>query len=170
MDRGNKTKYIGYGAILTAIAMIFSYIEAILPFAIAIPGVKLGIANIVIVIALYLFGVKMALTINVIRIIISGLLFSGTFGILYSLAGGLMSFVAMLVIKKFKCFSIVGVSLTGGVFHNLGQLLTAAFLVANLKMFIYFPVLLFSGLATGIINGIVAGLVVEKLKGAHIEG
>ena len=170
MDRGSKTRYIGYGAILTAIAMIFSYIEAILPFTIAIPGVKLGIANIVVVIALYLFGVKMALTINVIRIIISGLLFSGTFGILYSLAGGLLSFVAMLIIKKFKCFSIVGVSLTGGVFHNLGQLLTAAFLVSNLKMFIYFPVLLFSGLATGIVNGIVAGLVVEKLKSAHIEG
>ena len=168
MDRRNKTSYIGYGAILTALAMIFSYVEAILPFTIAIPGVKLGIANIVVVIALYKFGVKMALTINIIRIVISGFLFSGTFGILYSLAGGLLSFVAMLMIKRFKCFSIVGVSLTGGVFHNLGQLLTAAFLVSNLKMFVYFPVLLFSGLATGVINGIVAGLVLEKLKKANI--
>lgn len=168
MDRYSKTKYIGYGAILTALAMIFSYVEAILPFAIGIPGVKLGIANIVVVIALYKFGIKMALTINVIRIFISGFLFSGTFGILYSLAGGILSFVAMLIIRKFKCFSIVGVSMTGGVFHNVGQLLTAAFLVSNLKMFVYFPVLLFSGLVTGIINGIVAGLVLEKLDKAHM--
>ena len=168
MDRHRKTYYLGYGAILTALAMIFSYVEAILPFAIAIPGVKLGIANIVVVIALYKFGVKMALSINVIRIIVSGLLFSGAFGIFYSLAGGILSFIAMLIIKKFKCFSIVGVSLTGGVFHNLGQLLTAAFLVSNLKMFVYFPVLLFSGLITGIINGIVAGLVLEKLDKAHV--
>lgn len=159
---------MGYGAILTALAMIFSYVEAILPFSIAIPGVKLGIANIVVVIALYKFGVRMALSINVIRIVVSGLLFSGAFGIFYSLAGGVLSFIAMLIIRRFKCFSIVGVSLTGGVFHNLGQLLTAAFLVSNLKMFVYFPVLLFSGLATGIINGIVAGLVLEKLDKAHI--
>lgn len=164
----SKTRYMGYGAILTALAMIFSYVEAILPFTIGIPGVKLGIANIVIVIALYKFGIKMALTINVIRIIVSGLLFSGTFGILYSLAGGVLSFLAMILIKKFKCFSIVGVSLTGGVFHNVGQLLTAAFLVSNLKMFVYFPVLLFSGLITGIINGIVAGLVLEKLSHAGV--
>ena len=168
MDRHRKTYYMGYGAILTALAMIFSYVEAILPFTIGIPGVKLGIANIVIVIALYKFGVKMALSINVIRIIVSGLLFSGAFGIFYSLAGGILSFIAMLIIKSFKCFSIVGVSMTGGVFHNLGQLLTAAFLVSNLKMFVYFPVLLFSGLATGIINGIVAGLVLEKLDKANI--
>ena len=168
MDRHSKTYYMGYGAILTALAMIFSYVEAILPFTIGIPGVKLGIANIVIVIALYKFGVKMALSINVIRIIVSGLLFSGAFGIFYSLAGGILSFIAMLVIKRFKCFSIVGVSLTGGVFHNLGQLLTAAFLVSNLKMFVYFPVLLFSGLITGIINGIVAGLVLEKLNKAGV--
>ena len=168
MDRHRKTYYMGYGAILTALAMIFSYVEAILPFTIGIPGVKLGIANIVIVIALYKFGVKMALSINVIRIIVSGLLFSGAFGIFYSLAGGILSFIAMLIIKRFKCFSIVGVSMTGGVFHNLGQLLTAAFLVSNLKMFVYFPVLLFSGLATGIINGIVAGLVLEKLDKANI--
>ena len=168
MDRHSKTYYMGYGAILTALAMIFSYVEAILPFSIAIPGVKLGIANIVVVIALYKFGVRMALSINVIRIVVSGLLFSGAFGIFYSLAGGILSFIAMLIIRRFKCFSIVGVSLTGGVFHNLGQLLTAAFLVSNLKMFVYFPVLLFSGLATGIIIGIVAGLVLEKLDKAHI--
>ena len=168
MDRHSKTYYMGYGAILTALAMIFSYVEAILPFSIAIPGVKLGIANIVVVIALYKFGVRMALSINVIRIVVSGLLFSGAFGIFYSLAGGILSFIVMLIIRRFKCFSIVGVSLTGGVFHNLGQLLTAAFLVSNLKMFVYFPVLLFSGLATGIIIGIVAGLVLEKLDKAHI--
>ena len=166
--RHTKTYYMGYGAILTALAMIFSYVEAILPFSIGIPGVKLGIANIVVVIALYRFGVKMAFTINIIRIVVSGLLFSGAFGILYSLAGGILSFIVMLIIKKFPCFSVVGVSMAGGVFHNLGQLLTAAFIVSNIKLFVYFPVLLFSGLITGTIIGIVAGLVLEKLDKAGV--
>ena len=168
MDK-NRTSYkIGQASILTALALIVSYIEAILPFSIAIPGVKLGIANIVIVIALYRLGARYAFTINVLRIFIAGFLFSGVFGILYSLAGGLLSFVVMIGVKKARIFSIVGVSLAGGVAHNLGQLLTAAALVENIKVFVYFPVLLFAGLVSGILIGIVAGLVVDRLDKAKV--
>ncbi len=166
-----KTSYkIALSAIMVAAALIVSYIEAMIPAVIPIPGVKLGIANIVVVVALYMFGARYALTINVIRIFIAGFLFSGVFGILYSLAGGLLSFAVMLIVKHFKCFSIVGVSLAGGVFHNLGQLLTAAYLVSNIKVFVYFPVLIFSGLICGTVIGIVAGILLQRLKKVRIEG
>ena len=153
---------------MTALALIASYIEAILPFSVGIPGVKLGLANIVVVVALYRLGIKYAFTINIIRIFLAGFLFSGVFGILYSLAGGLLSFVVMIAVKQCRVFSIVGVSLAGGVAHNLGQLLTAAFLVENLKVFVYFPVLVFSGLIFGILIGIVAGMILMRIKELNI--
>lgn len=168
MNSNRHSYRVGHGAVLTALAMIFSYVEAILPFNIGIPGVKLGIANIVIIIALYRYGIRMAFTVNIVRIIVSGLLFSGAFGIIYSLAGGILSFAVMLLIKRFRCFSIVGVSMAGGVFHNLGQLCTAGLIVSNMKVFVYFPVLVFSGAATGFIIGIAAGMVLDRLNRAGI--
>lgn len=164
MNQNTIAYKVGMASIFAALAMIFSYVEAILPFSVGIPGVKLGIANIVIVMALYKLDVKYALLINLIRIFIAGLLFSGVFGIIYSLAGGLLSLLVMVVVKKAKVFSVVGVSLAGGVAHNLGQLITAAAIVTNLKLFLYFPVLVFSGLFSGIIIGIVAGLALEKIE------
>ena len=155
MNKSSISYKIGQAAVMTALALIVSYIEAILPFSVGIPGVKLGLANIVVVVALYRLGIKYAFTINIIRIFLAGFLFSGVFGILYSLAGGLLSFVVMIAVKQCRVFSIVGVSLAGGVAHNLGQLLTAAALVENIKVFVYFPVLVFSGLIFGILIGIV---------------
>lgn len=166
MNKSSPAYKVGYAAILAALAMIFSYIEAIIPFSIGIPGVKLGIANLVIVIALYKLNFKFAFLINLIRIFMVGFLFTGAFGILYSLAGGILSLFVMVLVNKAKVFSIVGVSLAGGVAHNLGQLITAALIVSNIKIFIYFPVLIFSGLISGIIIGIVAGLILTKLDKA----
>lgn len=161
--KSSATK-VAYAAILAALAMIFSYIEAIIPFSVGIPGVKLGIANLVILIALYKLDLKYAFLINLIRIFLVGFLFTGAFGILYSLAGGLLSLLVMVIVKNAKIFSVVGVSLAGGVAHNLGQLITAALIVSNIKLFAYFPVLIFSGLISGIIIGIVAGLILMKLE------
>ncbi len=151
-------------ALLTSLALIFSYVEAILPFNIGVPGVKLGIANIVIVIALYRLDARSALSINIFRIFISGFLFSGVFGILYSLAGGLLSFAVMVLLKKTDRFSVIGISVAGGVMHNLGQLITATLIIENLAMFIYFPVLLFSGIICGIIVGVVCCKVMQHLE------
>ena len=159
----SRSKRISYIAVLTTLALIFSYIEAILPFSIGIPGVKLGIANIVVLISLYTLDAKAALTINLIRIFLAGFLFSGVFGIIYSLAGGLLSFAVMLVLKKTDIFSVIGLSVAGGVMHNLGQLVTAAAIVENFAMFIYFPVLLFSGIVCGIIVGAACALVLAHL-------
>ena len=168
MNKNSISYKIGPAAVMTALALIVSYIEAILPFSVGIPGVKLGLANIVVVVALYRLGIKYAFTINIIRIFLAGFLFSGVFGILYSIAGGLLSFVVMIAVKQCRVFSIVGVSLAGGVAHNLGQLLTAAFLVENLKVFVYFPVLVFSGLIFGILIGIVAGMILMRIKELNI--
>lgn len=159
----DKTKRLALSAVLASLGLIFSYIEAIIPFSVGIPGVKLGIANLVVIIALYFFGVSYAFSINVIRIIVAGLLFNGAFGAIYSLAGACVSLMVMIILKKTKWFSIVGVSMAGGVAHNIGQLLMAAAIISNIKIFLYFPVLLFSGMITGIIIGILAHLILKKL-------
>ena len=166
----NKNSHIYYGrgasiskltiaAMLSCLALIFSYIEFLIPIDFGIPGIKLGLANLLIIIALYGLEWKYALAINLVRITLSGLLFSGAFGVVYSLSGGLLSFFVMAILK----FSIVGVSMAGGVFHNLGQILVAAKLVSNIKIFYYFPVLLFSGMATGILIGFFAYYLAIKM-------
>lgn len=150
-------------ALMAALALIFSYIEVLIPFNPGIPGIKLGIANLVIIIALYYLGPRYALTINLVRILIAGLLFNGLFGALYSLAGALLSLAVMILLKKTGLFSVTGVSMAGGVAHNLGQLLIAAFLVSNIKVFVYFPVLIFSGVICGTAIGIISYLMLKKL-------
>lgn len=153
---------------MSSLALIFSYVEAIIPFNAGIPGVKLGIANIVTVIALYKLSIKHAAIVSFIRIMVAGFLFSGLFGAIYSLAGATVSLIGMIFLKKTGRFSIAGVSMAGGVLHNLGQLLVASFLIKDLRIFFYFPILLFSGLASGIAIGIAATLIMRVLpKNLH---
>lgn len=165
MENTTDTKKLTMTALLAALALIFSYIEVLIPFSPAIPGIKLGIANLVVIVALYHMGLKYAITINVVRIFIAGLLFSGVFGIIYSLAGAILSMTVMVLLKKTGLFSVAGVSMAGGVAHNLGQILAAAFLVSNLSIFIYFPVLIFSGLISGALIGVVAYIILKRLPG-----
>lgn len=153
---------------MSSLALIFSYVEAIIPFNAGIPGVKLGIANIVTVIALYKLSIKHAAIVSFIRIMVAGFLFSGLFGAIYSLAGAIVSLIGMIFLKKTGKFSIAGVSMAGGVLHNLGQLLVASFLIKDLRIFFYFPILLFSGLASGIAIGIAVTLIMRVLpKNLH---
>ena len=149
-------------AVLTALAMIFSYIEMLFPFSFGVPGIKLGLANVVTVVALYTLGTGCAFSVNMLRVMLSGLLFGNVFAILYSLAGALVSFAAMTLLKKTNLFSITGVSMAGGVFHNLGQIIVAALIVENAKLFYYFPALLFAGMTTGILMGIIAYSVCKR--------
>lgn len=158
-----RTNNVAMVALLAALALIFSYIEVLIPFNFGIPGIKLGIANIVVTIALYRLSAKHAASVNVIRVIIAGLLFNGMFGALYSLAGAIVSLLGMILLKKTGLFSVTGVSMAGGVLHNLGQLIVATILIEDTRMFLYFPVLLFSGIVTGILVGIVAQLVLDRL-------
>lgn len=158
-----KTKALALCAMFACLALIFSYVEALIPFSVGIPGVKLGLANLVIIIALYEMNFRYALIINVVRIFVAGLLFTGVFGALYSLAGGLLSLCVMWALKKTGLFSMIGVSMAGGVAHNIGQLLVAAAIISNLRIFLYFPILMFSGIASGILMGIAAYIINSKV-------
>lgn len=149
--------------VVTALALIFSYIEFLVPLPIAIPGIKLGLANIVVLISLYALGPRYAFFVNVTRIALAALLFGSLFSALYALAGGLVSFTAMALLKRTKLFSCAGVSMAGGVFHNLAQLTVAALLVETSQVFYYFPVLLLAGMATGIGIGILATLILRAI-------
>ncbi|MDY6037550.1 MAG: Gx transporter family protein [Eubacterium sp.] len=160
----SKTQRIAMASLLAALALIFSYVEAVIPVPVAIPGIKLGIANLAVLIALYRFDFKHAMSINVIRIIVSGLLFNGIFGALYALSGGILSLSVMWILKKADLFSMVGVSMAGGVAHNIGQILVASVIVSDLRMFMYLPVLMFSGIISGIIIGILAYYVQRALR------
>ena len=162
--RSQTASFVAMVVLMASLALIFSYIEAIIPYNPGIPGIKLGIANVVTVIALYKFGPKDAVAVSVIRIVIAGLLFNGLFGMLYSLAGAVLSLIGMIILKKTGLFSVTGVSMAAGVLHNLGQLLMAAALIEDLRIFFYFPVLMFSGIAAGILVGIISALVLKALR------
>ena len=156
--------------VFTALALIFSYIETLIPFHIGIPGVKLGLANLIIVIALYKMGTGDAFVLSVVRIVLAGFLFANLFSIIYSLAGGILSLIVMALMKKREWFSVIGVSVAGGVFHNIGQLLVAMFVVETFSVAYYVPVLLIAGVATGFIIGILANEMLKRLMGLEIRG
>lgn len=160
---GENTRRLAFGAMFTALALIFSYVEFLIPLPVPVPGIKLGLANLVIIIAIYRMSFKYAFTINCVRIVASGLLFSGVFGMLYSFAGGILSLVVMYVLYRTGRFSMVGISMAGGVMHNLGQLLTACLIVSSISLMSYFAVLLFSGLISGILIGIMAYNIEKRL-------
>lgn len=158
------SKKIAYYGIFAALAIIVGYIEMMFPLPIAIPGVKLGIANVVVLTALYVMGVKSAFYVSLIRILISALLFKGFGSLIFSASGALLSFVVMAAVYRFKGVSPVGVSVLGGIFHNVGQLAAAGIVINNLKIVYYVPVLLVSGVITGFLTGVIVKYVCTHLK------
>ena len=154
-------------AMMIALAMIFSYVETMIPINFGIPGVKLGLANLVIVAAISLFGGKQAFLISIVRIFLSGFMFGNLASIMYSLAGGLLSLAVMLLLKKTDKLSILAVSVMGGICHNIGQLIVAMLVVENLKLIFYVPVLLISGFLTGLLIGIVCRVILPAVKRAY---
>lgn len=144
--------------------MIFSYIEFLIPFNFGIPGIKLGLCNGIVLFLLYRYSVKQALYINILRIILSGILFGNIYGIIYSVFGALFSIIIMLIIKKFNNFSIIGVSVSGAVFNNLGQITAAAVLLSTPQVFTVLPFLTISGIIFGSIIGFVTNMLLHKVK------
>lgn len=142
--------------VFIAMAMIVGYIETLIPFSFGVPGIKLGLTNIVIVVALYSMNGKEAFIISMIRIVLVGFLFGNVWGILYSLSGGILSFLIMALLKRTHKFSLIGVSVVGGVFHNIGQVIVAALAVENFYVVFYLPALMIGGIITGILIGILA--------------
>ena len=159
-----NTKKIAYLGLLIARAFVFSYIEFLIPINIGVPGAKLGLANLVIIVALYTLNEKDAFVLSMIRIVLVGFTFANLASMLYSLAGGILSFVAMIIAKKTKKLSITGVSVLGGVFHNIGQIIMAICVVKTASLIYYLPVLLVSGIVAGVAIGILGGMVTTRIK------
>ncbi|MCI8955830.1 MAG: Gx transporter family protein [Eubacterium sp.] len=155
------SKKIAVTSLFTAFAVILSYIETFIP-VVGIPGVKLGLANFSIVLALYLLGDREALIINVVRILLVGFMFGNMFAIVYSLAGAGFSYIIMVGAKKIN-LSIVTVAILGGVFHNIGQMIVAGMVVETYSILAYVPVLMFSGIITGMLIGILGLFVYNRV-------
>lgn len=165
-----KTVTLGF---FLALALILAYVESLIPFSFGIPGIKLGLPNLIVVMLLYsddaaqmssnMRGnktlnscVRDALLVNGLRIVLSGFLFSNLYTILYALAGAVCSFAAMLLGRRLGCFSMIGVSVLGGVFHNIGQIIVAMLVVETIYVGYYIPFLIISGTVTGAVLGVAA--------------
>lgn len=160
-DNNKKTpaKTVALCGVLTALALGFGYVEFLIPFAIPIPGAKLGLANLVTLTGLYFLTPLQTLAILIARILLSGFMFGSFSSIIYSLAGGLLSFFVMLIIKKTELLSVTGISIVGGVFHNIGQLLIACLILQNPAPVIYLPYLIIIGTVAGALMGILSRII-----------
>ena len=152
-----------YG-MLASVALVMGYIESLIPIPYPVYGMKIGLANIVIVWVLYAINVKAAATVSFIRVLLSGFLFGNLYSIIFSIAGASLSLAVMWLMKKTNKFSIIGVSIAGGVCHNLGQIIVAAIVLENIRIVTIYPYLMISGVVSGIAIGILGGILFKKIK------
>ena len=157
-----KTAELGF---FLAVALILSYVESLIPITFGIPGIKLGLPNMIVVLLLFgqRYGAKEALLVNGMRIVLSGFMFSNLYAILYALAGAVFSFVAMLIGKRLRCFSVIGVSVLGGLFHNIGQAVVAMIVVETFAVSYYIPFLIVAGMITGAFLGLIVMEIIPYL-------
>lgn len=157
-----KTKRLVLLAMLTAVAMVLSYVESLLP-SVGIPGVKMGLANIAVIFALLRFGWKEAAALSLVRVVLVSLLFGSVGAMLYSLAGAVLSLAVMALLRRIDRFSTVGISVAGGVAHNAGQILMAMLILQTKQLLGYLPVLAVSGIAGGVLTGLAAALLIRRI-------
>ena len=157
-------KKIAYLGLFAAVAIIFGYVESLIPFFAGIPGIKLGLANLAVLFILEKYSWKEAALVSMVRIFIIGFMFGNLFSILYSLAGAALSLTVMTLMKKKSDFSILGISVAGGVSHNVGQLIVAAIIVDNTSLLYYTPALLISGVVTGLLIGMLTREVLRRIR------
>ena len=160
----NNTKRLTYLALTVSFALILSFIESRIPAFVAIPGVKMGLANIAVIFTLYKFGIKEAVAVSVVRVVLVSMLFGSPISMLYSLAGAALSLAAMCLLKKLTPLGEITVSVTGGVMHNIGQIAMASIMLGTNVVGYYLPFLLLSGTLAGIAVGIASGLLITKVK------
>ena len=160
----SKTKRLALYGVMAALALILSFVESRVPPLFAFPGMKLGLTNIVVVAALYLYGNKSAYLINAVRIIISALLFGTGVSLLYSIGGGMLSVTVMVALRRIKKLHVVSVSVAGAIAHNVGQILVAMLLLNTTKAFWYFLLLWISGVVSGAIIGLLGAVLLKRIK------
>ena len=149
---------------LIAVAMILSYVESLIPAFVAVPGVKMGLSNIATVFALYTLGWHYSICVSVVRVLLSALLFGNFVGLIYSLAGAALALIVMIFLKRLDSFSSIGVSVAGGVCHNAGQIIAACIIMKTAGISLYLIPLVISGTVSGILIGVVSGMLVERVK------
>ena len=159
-----KTKKLVTLAVTISVAMILSFVESRIPAFVAIPGVKVGLANIAVIFALYKMGWREAIVVSVIRVLLVALLFGSVVSLAYSIAGALISLSLMILLRKIGIFTEVAVSVVGGITHNIGQILIAFLLLETNVVFYYLPFLLVSGVIAGIAVGVASALLIKRIK------
>lgn len=160
-----ETRKVVHMGMLIALAMVLSFIESQIPAFVAVPGMKLGLANIAIVFALYSLGFREALGVSLIRVALSAILFGSVVSGLYSAAGAILSLLGMALLRKSGFFGTVGVSVSGAVLHNLGQIGIACFILRTQALVYYLPFLILSAVLSGVVIGIISAVLVERLGG-----
>lgn len=155
-----STAFLG---IFLALAVIFGYVEALIPVPVPVPGIKLGLTNLVITAILYVYGYREALVITALRVFIIGFLFGNLFSIAYGLTGAVLSLTVMAFLKRTGLFEVIGVSAAGGVSHNIAQVMTAYFMVTGFPVRWYMPILMLAGVGAGILTGIADVMIIPRL-------
>ena len=160
----NRTKKLTMLAMTISFALILSFVESRIPAFVALPGVKVGLANIAVIYALYQFGAKEAITISILRVFIVSMLFGSAASLIYSISGAVLSLTVMILLKKLTPLAEVAVSVCGGVMHNVGQI-AAASLMLNTNVIVYYlPVLLVTGSIAGVVIGIASALLIKRVR------
>ena len=159
-----KTKKVATLGLCIALSMVLSFIEHQIPPLVAVPGVKVGLPNLVMVFMLYKIGWKETAIVSIVRVVLVSMIFGSVISMAYGLSGATLSLIGMILLQKTKLFSTVTVSVVGGVLHNVGQIAMACIIMETALLVSYLPVLLISGTIAGVLIGIVAGLLVKKLE------
>ncbi|MBP3620825.1 MAG: Gx transporter family protein [Lachnospiraceae bacterium] len=160
----SQNKITALSGVFIALAMILSYLENLIPINVAVPGVKLGLANLVTIVSLFKLGLKPTIVISIGRIVLSGVLFGNVTVIIYSLAGAFLSILVMYIVKKIKIFTVTGVSICGAVAHNFGQIIVAALILENANIMYYMLVLAAIGALAGTAIGILSGIILKNIR------
>ena len=159
-----KAKNVALYGLLIALALVLSYLESLVPLSFAVPGIKMGLPNIVVVFALYRLRWRDAAVISLVRVLLVSVLFGNVFSLAYSAAGAALSLLVMLGMKATGKFSETGVSVAGAVAHNAGQILVAIFVLETGRLVYYLPVLCISGVIAGICIGLISALLVKRIR------
>lgn len=164
----NKEKFMQsnvalYGMFIS-VALVMSYIESLIPIAYPVMGMKIGLANIVILWVLYSIDIKAAALISILRVLLVGFMFGSLYSIMFGLSGAVLSLLVMFLLKKTGKFKVLGVSVAGGVAHNIGQIIAAMFILENARLVYYLPFLIVGGVVAGIAVGILGGVLYKKVK------
>lgn len=158
-----KTKVAHLG-VFVALALILSYVETWIPINFGIPGIKLGLSNLVVIISIYKYGFKKSFFLGITKVLLSNILFGNLSSMFFGLTGMLCSVFLMCILKKTRKFSVIGISMAGAIAHNLGQIFIAMFIVQSFAIIFYLPVLLLSGMITGVLIGIVANEIIKRIR------